>query len=303
MDPVTPVGVADVMDVDGAVPPTPPARTLVVGVINVTPDSFSDGGQWYAEDVAVAHGQRLLDEGADLLDIGGESTRPGAARVDEQVEHDRVLPVIGALADLGARITVDTMRSSVAAAALDAGAWGVNDVSGGLADPQVAAVVAERDAHVILGHWRGHSAVMERLTDYRDVVEDVRADLADRVEQSMAAGVAVERIVIDPGLGFAKDADANWRLLAGLPRLQDLGFPVLIGASRKRFLGELLASDGVPSLPLHRDRASAAVTAIVAAAGVWGVRVHDVASSADAVRVAAAVARMRQDGSVEGGGT
>lgn len=259
-----------------------------MGVVNVTPDSFSDGGQWFERDVAIAHGRHLLVQGADILDIGGESTRPGAVRVEPAEELARVIPVIEALATAGARISVDTMRAEVAAAALDAGASIVNDVSGALADPAMGALVAERDAPYVLSHWRGHSDIMSTLTRYTDVTADVCAELLERVDVLVAAGVRRERIILDPGLGFAKDTDANWRLLADLEQLMALGFPVLIGASRKRFLGDLLARAGAESLPTFRDRATAAITALVAAQGVWGVRVHEVAGSVDAVRVAQA---------------
>lgn len=267
-----------------------------MGVVNVTPDSFSDGGQWFSETVAVAHGRHLLTQGADMLDVGGESTRPGASRVPEPEERARVLPVLGELVATGARVSVDTMRAGVAAAALDAGAWAVNDVSGGLADPEMLPLVAERDCHYVLTHWRGPSETMVDLARYDDVVADVVSELRGRVDAALAAGVAPERLVVDPGLGFAKDAEANWQLLAGLAAIQDLGHPVLVGASRKRFLGELLARDGVPALPTFRDRATAAVTAIAASGGAWGVRVHDVAGSVDAVRVADAIRRAGEQG-------
>ena len=231
--------------------------TKVMGVVNVTPDSFSDGGQWLSPEVAIAHGRHLLDQGADLLDVGGESTRPGAVRVGEDEELDRVMPVISALVEHGAAVSVDTMRSGVAARALDAGAWCVNDVSGGRADPRMAPLVAERGCDVVVSHWRGHSEVMNRLAVYDDVVADVSRELLVQVEAFEAAGVAPERIIVDPGLGFAKDTAANWTLLAYLDTLVGTGFRVLVGASRKRFLGELLARDGVPSLPTFRDRATA----------------------------------------------
>lgn len=269
------------------------AATTVVGIVNVTPDSFSDGGQWLAPEVAIAHGRHLVDQGADMVDVGGESTRPGAARVPEEVERARVMPVIAGLVGHCVRVSIDTMRASIAAEALDAGAWGVNDVSGGLADPEMAALVASRGCPVVLNHWRGHSETMDALADYDDVVTQVRAELMHRVDAMLAAGVARERIILDPGLGFAKNGAANWELIASLEVLVATGFPVLVGASRKRFLGELLSRDGVPALPTYRDRATAAVTALVAERGAWGVRVHDVASSLDAVRVADAVRAAR----------
>ena len=263
--------------------------TLVMGVVNVTPDSFSDGGQWLAPEVAIAHGRHLIAQGADLLDVGGESTRPGATRVSEVEELERVMPVIAGLVGHGAAVSVDTMRSGVAAQALDAGAWCVNDVSGGRADPEMARLVADRGCDVVISHWRGHSATMNEQAHYQDVVAEVSSELLAQLEVFLAAGVAEERVILDPGLGFAKDASANWTLLRHLDALVATGFRILVGASRKRFLGELLARDGIPSLPTFRDRASAAVSALVAERGAWAVRVHDVAGSVDAVRVAAAI--------------
>lgn len=270
-------------------------RCLVMGVVNVTPDSFSDGGSWFAPGDAVRHGLDLLAEGADLVDVGGESTRPGAGRVPEDEELRRVLPVVRALASEGAQVSIDTMRASVAAAALEAGAVMVNDVSGGVADPAMPALVAASGAPYVVMHWRGHSDTMQALAHYDDVVAQVRAALSERLGALVDAGVDATQVVLDAGLGFAKDADHNWALLAHLDALVSLGRPVLVGASRKRFLGSLLAGpDGVPVEPAHRDGASAAVTALAAAAGAWGVRVHDVRPSADAARVAAAWARGSQ---------
>ncbi|HWU23838.1 MAG TPA: dihydropteroate synthase, partial [Nocardioides sp.] len=219
-------------------PMTPRDRCQVLGILNVTPDSFSDGGRYAGTDAAVAGGRWLVDQGADLVDVGGESTRPGAARVDEAEELRRVVPVVAALSAAGIAVSIDTMRAAVAAAAVEAGAVLVNDVSGGLADPAMLPFVAEAEIACVLMHWRGHSAGMQQLAVYADVVEDVRAELARRAEAAVAAGVRPERIVLDPGLGFAKDADHNWELLASLPRLQSLGLPLLIGASRKRFLSD-----------------------------------------------------------------
>lgn len=264
-------------------------RTLVMGVVNVTPDSFSDGGLWLEPADAVRHGLRLLDQGADLLDVGGESTRPGARRVPVDEERRRVLPVIEALVGAGALVSIDTTRAQVARDACGAGAMIVNDVSGGLADPTMYDVVAGLDAAYVAMHWRGHADVMDSLARYDDVVTDVRDELAQRLDALEAAGVAPGRVVVDPGLGFAKPGSDNWPLMARLDVLRGLGRPVLVGASRKRFLGHLLAGpDGEPVPPQDRDRATDAVTALVAAAGAWCVRVHDVAGSADAVRVAAA---------------
>jgi dihydropteroate synthase len=264
-----------------------------MGVVNVTPDSFSDGGMWFDPDAAVAHGLQLLAEGADLLDVGGESTRPGAQRVPVAEERRRVLPVVRALAEAGAVVSVDTMRADVAAEALAAGARLVNDVSGGLSDPGMAELVAGTGAPLVVMHWRGHSSGMDSLARYRDVVSEVCSELVGRVEALVEAGVHPSQLVLDPGLGFAKTGAHNWALLHRLDALLGLGRPVLVGASRKRFLGHLLAGsragrDEDPVPPSDRDDATAAVTALAAAAGAWCVRVHSVAASADAVRVTAA---------------
>jgi dihydropteroate synthase len=256
-------------------------RTRVMGILNVTPDSFSDA---HLHD-ALVHGARLLAEGADVIDVGGESTRPGASRVPCEVEIERVLPVVRALARGGAVVSVDTTRAAVARAAVDAGAVLVNDVSGGLGDPDMLTTVAELGVPYVAMHWRGVSADMQSKAVYDDVVVDVCAELSARRDAAEAAGIA--DVVLDPGLGFAKNADHNWALLRALPALQDLGRPLLIGASRKAFLGALL--DGRP--PAGRDAATAAITTLAAEAGVWGVRVHDVASSVDAVRVVAELSR------------
>ena len=260
-----------------------------MGVVNVTPDSFSDGGRHLDPALAVRHGRALLDEGADLLDVGGESTRPGAERVGEDEERRRVLPVVAGLVDAGAVVSVDTMRATVAAAALDAGATVVNDVSGGLADPDMLPLVAERGCAYVAMHWRGHSADMQSRASYTDVVREVGEELAARREAALAAGVRPDRLILDPGLGFAKLAEHNWALLRALPALAASG-PLLVGASRKGFLGALLAApDGMPRPPDRRDDATAAVTVLAAQAGAWAVRVHAVRASADAVRVVAAL--------------
>jgi dihydropteroate synthase len=266
-------------------------RPRLMGVVNVTPDSFSDGGRWAEPDTAIAHARDLLAAGADILDIGGESTRPGATRPLVEEELARVVPVISALAAEGAVVSVDTMRAEVAGAALAAGATLVNDVSGGLADPAILAVVADAGAPYVAMHWRAHSDHMRDFAVYDGpggVVEAVRAELAARVDAMLAAGIAADRIVLDPGLGFAKRAPHNWELLAGLDRIADLGHPVLVGASRKSFLGTLLAGpDGAPRPVDQREAANTAVTVHLARAGVWGIRVHDVRASHDALRVVA----------------
>lgn len=271
----------------------PTDRTLVMGVVNVTPDSFSDGGAWFEPADGIRHGLALLAEGADILDVGGESTRPGAERVPEAEERRRVLPVVDALVAAGAVVSVDTMRAGVARACIERGAAIVNDVSGGQADPDMAGVVAETGVPYVLMHWRGPSDRMAARDVYDDVLADVTAELSAQLELLLTRGVDRSQVVLDPGLGFAKNGESNWPLLAGLDRLNEFGLPVLVGASRKRFLGSLLArADGAPAPALARDDATAAVSAIAAAAGAWCVRVHDVKPSADAVRVAA---RWRRD--------
>jgi dihydropteroate synthase len=271
-----------------------PGRCVVMGVLNVTPDSFSDGGCFADTASAVAHGLAMHAAGADFVDVGGESTRPGADRVDAQEECRRVLPVIRELAAAGVRTSVDTTRAEVAEAAITAGAALVNDVSGGLADDGMAKLVAETGIPWVLMHWRGHSREMYAAARYGDVVTEVCAELTARVEDVVAAGVAPEQLVLDPGLGFAKNADHNWALLAGLDRLVGIGLPVLVGASRKSFLGRLLAGPDGKARPAEgRDDATLATTVLAAEAGAWGVRVHDAAASMDAVRTVAAVRAAR----------
>jgi dihydropteroate synthase len=271
-----------------------PGRCVVMGVLNVTPDSFSDGGCFADAASAVAHGLAMHAAGADYVDVGGESTRPGADRVDAEDECRRVLPVIRELTDAGVRTSVDTTRAEVAEAAIAAGAGLINDVSGGLADDGMAKLVADAGVPWVLMHWRGHSREMYAAARYGDVVTEVCAELTARVEDVVAAGVAPEQLVLDPGLGFAKNAEHNWALLAGLDRIVALGLPVLVGASRKSFLGRLLAdADGTIRPAEQRDAASLATTVLAAQAGVWGVRVHDAAASVDAVRTVEAVRGVR----------
>lgn len=265
----------------------PRDRAIVMGILNVTPDSFSDGGEHMSVDTAIAAGLRMLYAGADIIDVGGESTRPGAEEVPEDVEQERVLPVVEALAKAGALVSVDTRRAGTAAKALDAGATIVNDVSGLAVTDEMIRLVAERDAYYVLMHNRGDSKAMDGLATYRDVVEDVIAETLKVRDRLRAGGVSDARIILDPGLGFAKRGDQNWELVRHVARFTALGYPVLVAASRKRFLGELLTSAGKAAAPKDRDAATAAITALAAAAGAWGVRVHDVAANLDAVKVAA----------------
>lgn len=271
---------------------SPNGRAALVGILNVTPDSFSDGGRWLSVDDAVRHGLEMTAAsgdgaasfGADLVDVGGESTRPGAARVDAAAEQGRVLPVIRDLAAVGVRVSIDTMSASTAEAALDAGAVVVNDVSGGLADPAMLPLVAERGAAYIAMHWRGHSAGMNELARYDDVVTEVRGELERRVDAAREAGIRDDRLVLDPGLGFAKDGRHDWALLARLDAIVSLGLPVLVGHSRKRFLAPF-APPG--SAAAGRDDATALLSLAAVERGAWGVRVHDVRSSARALALAA----------------
>ncbi|WP_338678336.1 dihydropteroate synthase [Streptomyces sp. SCSIO 30461] len=265
-------------------------RCAVMGVVNVTPDSFSDGGRWFDTTAAVKHGLDLVAAGADLVDVGGESTRPGATRVDEDEEQRRVVPVVRGLASEGITVSVDTMRASVAARAVAAGATLVNDVSGGLADPRMIPAVADVDVPFVVMHWRGFSEDMNSRAVYGDVVAEVLAELRERMDAVVDGGVSAERIVIDPGLGFAKHAEHDLALVAHLAQLRTLGRPLLVAASRKRFLGRVLAEGAAGPPPAReRDAATAAVSAIAAHEGAWAVRVHEVRATADAVRVARAV--------------
>jgi dihydropteroate synthase len=259
-----------------------------MGVVNVTPDSFSDGGEFLDPSVAVAHGTALAAQGADLVDVGGESTRPGAQRVTADEELRRVLPVVQGLSRAGVVVSVDTMRAEVAEAAIHEGASLVNDVSGGLADPAMAKLIAATGVPFVAMHWRGHSDRMQELAVYDDVVADVAAELRAALERLRAEGVDEEQVILDPGLGFAKTAEHNWTLLRGLGPLQELGLPLLVGASRKSFLGSLLAGpDGVARGVEQREHASSALHVLLAQAGVWGLRVHDVRAAHDALRALA----------------
>lgn len=267
----------------------PLARPRIMGVVNVTPDSFSDGGQHATTDAAIRHGLRLAAEGADILDIGGESTRPGATRPVVSEELDRVVPVIRALVEEDCVVSVDTMRAEVARAALAAGAAIVNDVSGGLADPDILDVVADSEASYVAMHWRAHSDRMQDLATYDQpggVVAAVRDELGSRLAAILAAGVPEERVVLDPGLGFAKRGEHNWELLRALGVVESLGRPLLVGASRKSFLGNVLADPaGAPRPVDEREAAHVALMVLLAQRGTWGVRVHDVRATVDAFTV------------------
>jgi dihydropteroate synthase len=243
---------------------------LVMGILNVTPDSFSDGGEFESFESAVAHGLAMIAEGADIIDIGGESTRPGAQRITEEEELSRVIPVIKKLSEHGAVISIDTMRSGVARAAVDAGATYINDVSGGLADSQMHQVAAELGCFYILMHWRGHSIDMNSKAVYSDVVQEVKAELQKQVNKALTAGIAKEKIILDPGIGFAKESEHNWDLIKRITEIVNLGYPVLVGASRKRFLGG--------DSPLDREAATLKITEDLLTTGIWGVRVHSVAT-------------------------
>jgi dihydropteroate synthase len=259
-----------------------------MGVINVTPDSFSDGGRWLDPETAIKHGVALAAEGADLVDVGGESTRPGAIRIDATEELRRVIPVVRGLALEGIPVSVDTMRAAVAEQALAVGASLINDVSGGRADQRMVDVAVTAGSPIVLMHWRGHSDGMQKLTTYDDVVQDVVRELSVQIDAALAAGVPESRIVVDPGLGFSKTADQNWVILAHLDAFTALGFPLLVAASRKRFLGELLAGpDGELRPTDAREAATVAISTMAAAAGAWAVRVHEARATADAVRVVA----------------
>ena len=259
-------------------------RCLVVGVLNVTPDSFSDGGLFTNTKTAIEHAQTLIANGADLIDVGGESTRPGAQRIETSEEQKRVIPIIEELTNLGIITSIDTMRSETAQVATKAGAKIVNDVSGGLADEDMHKVVAELGIPYVLMHWRGHSTVMDDLAKYSNVVTEVIGELNTQVTKAVKAGVDKNKIVVDPGLGFAKNPEHNWQILRGLNHLQNLELPIYIGASRKRFLADFSIPEGSKD-PKDRDMATAIISSLVSLNGAWAVRVHDVAASAAAVKI------------------
>jgi dihydropteroate synthase len=292
---------------DGSGPATPPGVSLlapsrrcrVMGVVNVTPDSFSDGGKWLDAGTAVQHGLDLVEQGADIVDVGGESTRPGALRIDAEEELRRIIPVVTGLVGHGVPVSVDTMRADVAECALDAGAVLINDVSGGRADARMTQVAAASGVPIVLMHWRGHADGMQKLTQYDDVVRDVVTELGEQVQEALSAGVRPEQVVIDPGLGFSKTGEQNWTVLANLDAFTALGYPLLVAASRKRFLGELLADESPDGETVlrpadQREAATAAISTIGARSGAWCIRVHEPASTADAVRV---VARLEEENS------
>ena len=258
------------------------SRTLVMGILNITPDSFADGGKYLSKEDAIKQGRRLIAEGADIIDVGGESTKPGVDRVSEADELERVIPVVTELVKDGAVISVDTMRSEVAKQAIAAGASYINDVSGGLADEKMASVIAQNPKiQYIAMHWRGHSKEMQKQAVYKDVVKEVKDELDNRVSQLLKAGIDPEQIILDPGIGFAKESDHNWEILKNIERFQLLGYPLLIGASRKRFLGELV---NAPE-PDKREAATIALTTELARLKVWAVRTHAVKAHQDAISV------------------
>ena len=272
-------------------------RPLIMGVINITPDSFSDGGQFLDTNEAVKHALELISEGANIIDLGGESTRPGALRVKLEEEQARVLPVIKALVDnaefkaSGAIISIDTMNAQTAALAVAAGAVIVNDVSGGLADEQMFAELKNLNCKFIVSHWRGFSETMDSLNNYTSVAKDVAEELIERVAKAEAAGISRDRLIIDPGLGFAKDMAQNWHLVARLDELEKLELPILVGASRKRFLaGALEPEDAAGVSNQRRDLATAVLTALLLQRKLWGVRVHNVSTTLDAIKVVEALA-------------
>lgn len=266
-------------------------QPLVMGVLNVTPDSFSDGGEFVRLEAALDHARVLQIAGADSIDVGGESTRPGASRVTPAEEQARVLPVIEAIvAQLGAKVSIDTMNAETARLAVAAGASIINDVSGGLADPGMFKVAADTGATIIISHWRGFSDQMDTLATYDDVAAEVAAELKARVDAALATGVKPAQIVIDPGLGFAKDMQQNWKLVARLEKLEELGYPILVGASRKRFIAGVIEPEEPAEVSNERrDLATAVLTALLLQRKIWGVRVHNVLATSDAIKIVAAL--------------
>ncbi|MEL0237775.1 MAG: dihydropteroate synthase [Aquiluna sp.] len=266
-------------------------RPLIMGVLNITPDSFSDGGEFLEPEKALRQAELMFQQGAQVIDIGGESTRPGAQRVSLETEQARVLPLIKQIkSKLDVMVSVDTMNSQTARKAVEAGADIVNDVSGGLADPEIFAAIADLDCRYVLGHWRGHSDVMDELTGYSDVAREVVGELAEQVSMAVAAGISRERIVVDPGLGFAKNIEQNWDLVARLDELEHLELPILVGASRKRFIAHALDSQNPTGVDhQRRDVATAVLTALLLQRKLWGVRVHNVQTTSDAISVVAAL--------------
>jgi dihydropteroate synthase len=266
-------------------------QPLVMGVLNVTPDSFSDGGEFVRLEAALDHARVLQIAGADIIDVGGESTRPGAARVTPAEEQARVLPVIEAIvAQFGDKVSIDTMNAETARLAVTAGASIINDVSGGLADPGMFKVAADTGATIIISHWRGFSDQMDTLATYDDVAAEVAAELKARVDAALATGVKPAQIVIDPGLGFAKDMQQNWKLVARLEKLEELGYPILVGASRKRFIAGVIEPEEPAEVSNERrDLATAVLTALLLQRKIWGVRVHNVLATSDAIKIVAAL--------------
>ncbi len=267
-------------------------RCLVVGVLNVTPDSFSDGGLFSDTNAAVKYAQELIQNGADLIDVGGESTRPGASRITTAEEQKRVIPVIEELTGLGIITSIDTMRSETASAAVNAGAQIVNDVSGGLADEKMHKCVADLNVPYVLMHWRGHSTVMDNLATYSDVVTEVVNEIQMQVDQAIKSGINRKKIVIDPGLGFAKNPEHNWEILRKFNELHKLNLPIYIGASRKRFLTDFAIPQGSLE-PKDRDVATSIISSYVSLSGAWAVRVHDVSANSAAVKVVSLVKESR----------
>ena len=279
-------------------PTAPKAKPVVMGVLNITPDSFSDGNLYTSLDAALDHARLLAISGADIIDIGGESTRPDAERITIQEEQERVLPVIKKIidADLGVQLSIDTMNAETAKAAVALGVSIINDVSGGLADPEMFIVAAETNATLVISHWRGHSNIMNTMNSYQDVAVEVATELQQRVDAAIAAGISKDKIVIDPGLGFAKDMKQNWQLVARLDEIEKLGLPILVGASRKRFIAGALDEAEPNTVSMERrDVASAVLTALLMQRKLWGVRVHNVLSTVDSINIVGALHEGKPD--------